>query len=115
MANERYVVRRPTDVREERSTCGFRRRLLKADEFPDLSISLLNLHNAKLHHHNRTTEFYYVIEGKGQLELDGERVDVEPGVLARINPPTRHRALGDFTALILCSPAWTTEDNIVDE
>jgi mannose-6-phosphate isomerase-like protein (cupin superfamily) len=79
-----------------------------------LSISLLNLHNAKLHHHEKTTEFYYVVEGHGELELDGERVAVAPGYLVRINPPTKHRAIGDFTALILCSPGWTADDNILD-
>ena len=115
MGCEKYVIRRPEDVEEERSTCGFRRRLLKGEDFPNLSISLLNLHNAKLHHHEKLTEFYYVTEGKGQLELDGERVDVEPGVLVQINPPTKHRAIGDFTSLVLCSPGWTPEDNFVDE
>ncbi|MEW6356791.1 MAG: cupin domain-containing protein [Planctomycetota bacterium] len=111
----KYIVRRPGDVEEERSTCGFRRRLLKAEDFPALSVSLLSLHNAKLHHHKKLTEFYYIIEGKGQLELDGERIDVEPGLLVQINPPTRHCAIGDFTALILCSPGYTPEDVILDD
>ena len=114
MAQRRFWVRKLDEVEEERSTCGFRKRILKRDDFEGLSISLLNLHAAKPHHHDKLTEFYYVVDGRGALEIDGEQVEVEEGTLVKIEPGASHRAVGDFTALVLCVPAYTEEDMFLD-
>ena len=114
MAQRRFWARRLADVETERSTCGFRKRLLKSDDFAGLSISLLNLHGAKPHHHEKLTEFYYAVHGSGALEIDGEHVAVEEGTLVKIEPGASHRAVGDFTALVLCVPAFTSDDMFMD-
>src|SRR5262249_21171206 len=33
----------------------------------------------KLHYHERTDEFYYVIAGQGTMTLDGEEIELHPG------------------------------------
>ena len=114
MERPKFWVRRLADVEEERSTCGFRQRLLKREDFEGLSISLLNLHAAKPHHHAKLTEFYYVVHGEGALEIDGEQVGVKEGTLVKIEAGASHRAVGDFTALVLCVPAFAEDDLFLD-
>jgi len=114
MEHRELWVRRLDEVEEERSTCGFRKRLLKRDDFEGLSISLLDLHDAKPHHHAKLTEFYYIVDGRGALEIDGEQAAVEKGTLVKIEPGASHRAVGDFTALVLCVPAFSADDLFLD-
>lgn len=107
----KYVIRRISDMEKERSICGYRQRLITAEDFEGASFTFLNVYEAKSHYHNRTTEFYYVLSGKGQLELDGELVNVGPGTLVMICPGTRHRAIGEIQALIVGVPPFDPADS----
>lgn len=49
--------------------------------------------DAETHYHKTHTEVYYVLEGRGQMELDGELHPVEPGMSIFIPPGVRHRAV----------------------
>ena len=113
MSNEPYIIRRLSQMKEDVTKPGYRRRFLTAEEFPDLSISHFTFRDAKLHHHLKCTEFYYVTEGKGQMELAGETFDVEPGDLIQINPPTKHRPIGTVSCLVFCSPGLNLEEDVV--
>ena len=108
---DKYIIRRISDIEKERSICGYRQRLITAEDFEGANVTFLNVYEAKTHYHKRTTEFYYVLSGKGQIELDGERVDVDPGTLIMIRPGTRHRAIGDIQALIVGVPPFDPEDS----
>ena len=58
--------------------------------------------DARTHYHRRLTEVYYVLEGEGQMELDGERYPVRAGMAVYIPPGTRHRAVvGERPMVIL--------------
>ena len=105
-----YVVRRLQDIAEERSTCGFRKRLFTADDGPSLSVSYVAINDAKPHYHKTTTELYYVLEGKGTLELDGKAVPVSAGSAVLIRPNVRHRATGDIVALVVGNPPFHQDD-----
>jgi len=50
--------------------------------------------DSKTHYHKRMTEIYYVLEGEGYIELDGERHPLRPGTSVMIKPGCRHRAVG---------------------
>lgn len=66
------------------------------------------------HYHRETEEIYYVVEGVGELEIDGERRRVRVGDAALIPPGAWHRlrADGDGTLRFLCccAPAYRHED-----
>jgi mannose-6-phosphate isomerase-like protein (cupin superfamily) len=66
--------------------------------------------DSELHLHRRTTEFYYVLEGTGHLELDGDRIPLRPGVAAMIRPGCAHRAVGTLRILNVPIPAFDPED-----
>ena len=52
--------------------------------------------DARTHYHKRLTEIYYILEGEGEMELDGERHAVRPGDAILIKPGCRHRAIGQL-------------------
>lgn len=66
------------------------------------------------HYHRASEEFYYVLEGEGEMEVDGERRIVRPGDAVLIPPGAWHqlRATGDGPVRILCccAPPYSHED-----
>lgn len=70
--------------------------------------------DARMHYHKRLTEIYYILEGEGQMELDGECHGVGPGDAILIKPGCRHRAVGKLQALIVPVPAFDPADEWFD-
>ncbi len=69
------------------------------------------------HHHARTEEIYFLLEGEGELELNGEKRLVRPGDAILIPPGTRH-AISAHTPLrflCCCAPAYSHEDTFFDD
>jgi mannose-6-phosphate isomerase-like protein (cupin superfamily) len=66
------------------------------------------------HHHRIAEEIYYLIEGRGTMELDGEVRDVEAGDAILIPPGAWHRidasSDGPLRLLCACSPPYSHED-----
>lgn len=65
------------------------------------------------HYHAETEEIYYVVEGCGEMELDGDRRPVGVGDAVLIPPGAWHqiRADGDqLRFLCCCAPAYRHED-----
>lgn len=110
MDKKGYLVRKVNETPKERSTCGFRKKLITKEDFIGASLTFLSVYKAEQHYHKKTTEFYYVLKGKGILELDGDQVDLEPGILVTIRPGIRHRAEGQVEALIVGIPPLDPED-----
>ena len=66
--------------------CGTSKRAFVA---PDNSVASMHVveisQKSRVHYHKKMTEIYYVLEGEGNFELDGESVPV--GKLKIINVP----------------------------
>ena len=107
---KRYLVRKLAEIGEDRSTCGFRKRLITAEDTDTNSFSVLKFSDAVKHYHKHTTEFYYCLEGTGLLELDAGRVELTPGTLVMIEPGVAHRATGDCTGLVIGNPPFSPSD-----
>ena len=97
-------------VEPERSTCGFRQRLIVKDDGAPASVTRLKPHDAAPHWHAHTHEFYYVIEGNGRLLIDGQSVAVAPGDCVWIQPGACHHAEGELDSLIIAMPAFDPSD-----
>jgi mannose-6-phosphate isomerase-like protein (cupin superfamily) len=67
-----------------------------------------------VHYHDKHTEIYYVLEGEGFIELDGERTPVKPGTAVLIPPRVRHRTLGRIRLLNLPVPPFDPADELFD-
>jgi mannose-6-phosphate isomerase-like protein (cupin superfamily) len=68
----------------------------------------------RTHYHKRMTEFYYVLDGQGQIELDEQRFDIGPGSAVMIRPGCRHRAIGKLKILNVPVPAFDPDDEWFD-
>ena len=95
--------------------CGTARRAFVDEPERVASIHLVEVDDqATAHHHRQTTEIYYILEGHGQIELDGVRVDVQPGTAILIKPNCRHRLLGRFRILNIPVPAFDPADEWIE-
>lgn len=72
--------------------------------------------DAKLHYHKRLTETYYFLEceADAKMQLDGETIEVHPGMCVMIRPGTRHRAIGKMKVLIVVLPKFDPADEWLD-
>uniref|UniRef100_UPI00329A41BE cupin domain-containing protein n=1 Tax=Salmonella enterica TaxID=28901 RepID=UPI00329A41BE len=70
--------------------------------------------DARTHYHKRMTEIYIILEGEGHLELDGERIPVQPLTTVMIKPGCRHRAVGKMKIINVPIPAFDPEDEWFD-
>lgn len=64
------------------------------------------------HYHKVSEEFYYLLEGRGRMEIDGEEREVGPGdaVLIPAGAWHRIRAIEPLRFLCCCAPAYAHED-----
>nr|VFK31904.1 MAG: Cupin domain-containing protein [Candidatus Kentron sp. MB] len=85
-----------SDVKQTRGHCGLIRPM--TTDGPARFVHLL-VDNAERHYHKKTTEYYYVLNGRGQLYLDGEIYDIRKGDLVTIPPGTVHNAIEQDEAL----------------
>ena len=70
--------------------------------------------DSRTHYHKRMTEIYYVLEGEGHLEMDGELIPVKPMTAVLIKPGCRHRAVGKLKILNVPIPAFDESDEWFD-
>ena len=66
------------------------------------------------HQLHRSTELYYILEGHGEMHIDGEVSVVVPGQIVLI-PPSKvqyiiNTGTGDLVFLCVVSPKWQAED-----
>ena len=71
--------------------------------------------DSRPHFHKKMTEIYYVLEGEGKLEIDGDVVALKPGVSVLTPPGKLHRAVGELKILNVPVPAFDPEDEWFEE
>src|SRR5438132_1011021 len=68
------------------------------------------------HYHARTEEIYFILDGEGVLEVDGEHRPVHPGDAVLIPPGARHQitASAALRFLCCCPPPYSHDDTYFD-
>jgi mannose-6-phosphate isomerase-like protein (cupin superfamily) len=73
--------------------------------------------SSSAHYHQVSQETYYILEGEGRMEVDGERTTLHPGQACLIEPGEVHQignqGVTDLVFIAVCVPAWIPEDSIV--
>ena len=112
IAGKGYLVRRFQEAPTVRSECGQSTRPLT---FPDTTVC--NLHvtfikDSTKHYHKECTEVYYILQGRGKMELNDDVVDVEPGTIVYIEPYTTHRLFSTegVQTIVFGVPAYQADD-----
>lgn len=101
-------------------TCGVIREILRAGELDnfDLAVSI-DIKPTSAHFHNKTSEVYFVLDGKITLEIfdpikqERSQHELEANELAVITPGLHHRISAASTQNRLCvisSPRWQADD-----
>lgn len=64
------------------------------------------------HYHKRSEEFYFILEGSGKMEIDGESSPVKVGDAILIPPGAWHQitATTSLKLLCCCAPPYSHED-----
>jgi mannose-6-phosphate isomerase-like protein (cupin superfamily) len=68
------------------------------------------------HYHAASEEIYFVLEGEGELEIDGERRHVGTGDAALIPPGAWHAiaATSQLRFLCCCAPPYSDDDTFFE-
>lgn len=68
------------------------------------------------HYHRRTEEIYFLLEGHGEMEVDGSVRQVGPGDAVLIPPGAWHqiRAESPLRFLCSCAPPYSHDDTFFD-
>jgi len=110
-----YQIAQLTELPPEKCPCGFTRRAFAGSVENVASLHLVDIQqDAQTHYHKKMTEIYLVLEGEGQMELDGKLFPVKPMTAIYIKPGCRHRAIGKLRIINIPVPAFDTEDEWFD-
>jgi mannose-6-phosphate isomerase-like protein (cupin superfamily) len=111
----RYRVADMNSIEAVTCPCGWAKRAFGDDPDKVATLHVVSIRaDSQTHYHKRMTELYYVLEGTGQMELDGRQIDVRPGSAILIKPGCRHRAIGQLKILNVPVPAFDPEDEWFD-
>jgi mannose-6-phosphate isomerase-like protein (cupin superfamily) len=112
---KRYQIARLYELPAVQCPCGHARRAFVDDPDGVASLHVVEISDdARAHYHRRMTEIYYILDGTGEIELDGERHPVQPGDAILIKPGCRHRAIGRLKVLNVPVPAFDPADEWFD-
>jgi mannose-6-phosphate isomerase-like protein (cupin superfamily) len=107
------LIRHEGSCPRERSTCGFRDRLISREDAalgPAAWAHAVDIDGARPHFHRRATELYYVLEGEGVVVLDGQERAVRKGSIVHIPPGVVHGARGRMRVLVVGIPDIAEDD-----
>lgn len=110
-----YIYRRIEDVPSIPCPCGSSTRIITREDTPVANIHVTHITDSTRHYHKEVTEFYFILEGEGKMELGKDVVELKPGVTILIPPMMAHRAYGDIKCLICGVPAWKHDDEFFCE
>lgn len=111
-----YVVRTQAEAPTVPCPCGDSTRIITSADGRGCSLHVTSIKDAQTHYHKKTAEMYYILEGHGKMELNGDWIDVAPGTVVVIDPGTRHRLISDegVKTIVVGMPAFDPDDEYFD-
>jgi len=113
MAN--YMIAHFDEIDAVKCPCGFAKRAFAGPDNSTATMHIVDIQaDSRVHYHKKLTEIYLVLEGSGHMELDGEKISVDPLTAVFIKPGCRHRAVGKMRILNIVIPPFDAEDEWFD-
>ncbi len=112
-----YAIADFTQIDPIRCPCGWARRAFGTIPGAPLSVHTVDIElDAETHFHTEHTEVYYILEcgPEAQMELDGKRIPIRPGLSIYLPPGVRHRAIGKMRILNIVLPPFDPVDEHFD-
>jgi|SRR6185503_15280818 len=111
----KHIISQLDEIPSQRCPCGFTRRAFAEAAQNAASLHLVDIQeDSQAHYHKKMTEMYLVLEGTGEIELDGQRFPVRPMTAIYIKPGCRHRAIGKLKIINVPIPAFDESDEWFD-
>lgn len=115
MTEKNYMIANLDEIDPVDCPCGASRRAFVSPDNPVATLHVVDIAtDARVHYHKKLTEIYFILEGEGHIELDGEMLPVKPMTAVFIKPGCRHRAVGKLRTLNVPVPAFDPEDEWFD-
>ena len=107
-----YLIRHVREAPTIPCPCGLSTRPLTSNDTPVCNLHITFITDSVKHYHKACTEVYYILEGRGKMELNDDTVDVEPGTVVYIEPHTVHRlwSEGGVRTVVFGVPALNPAD-----
>jgi mannose-6-phosphate isomerase-like protein (cupin superfamily) len=106
-----YSIAQLDEIDPRPCPCGLTRRAFVGEELTPASVHQVEIReDARTHYHKKMTEIYLVLEGQGEIELDGQFFPVKPMTAIMIKPGCRHRAVGQLKIINIVIPAFDPAD-----
>ncbi len=111
-----YLVKRVSEAPTVPCPCGQSTRPLTRADTPVCNFHITFIQDSVKHYHKECTEVYYILEGQGKMELNGDEIEVEPGMVIYIEPLTRHRLFSreGVRTVVFGVPALIADDEYFD-
>ena len=110
-----YLIAQLDEIPPQRCPCGWARRAFATPENHTATLHVVEIEtDSQTHYHKKMTEIYLVLEGEGQMELDGKLFPLKPMSAIFIKPGCRHRAIGKLKIINIPIPAFDESDEWFD-
>ncbi len=110
-----YMIADFNSIPAVRCPCGFAKRAFATPDNTTATLHVVDIQeDSQTHYHKRMTEIYLVLEGEGQMELDGKLFPLKPMTAIFIKPGCRHRAIGKLKIVNIPIPAFDEADEWFD-
>jgi mannose-6-phosphate isomerase-like protein (cupin superfamily) len=76
-----------------------------------IGVALAEIKSSVRHFHKKTKEWYYVIEGHGDIFIDGNKISLKKNDFVFIPPKSKHFARGKMKVLAITLPPWNKKDH----
>jgi len=109
------IIKSNTNPEFHTTERGYITELLNNSENKDLSLAKARVVTGATSqlHSLKVDEIYYILEGTGIIEIDGEKTELSKGDVAQINKGSSQRITNtgdtDLEILCICSPRFTIE------
>jgi mannose-6-phosphate isomerase-like protein (cupin superfamily) len=114
--NKGYFLRHLQNAPTVPCPCGQSTRPLTRADTQTCNLHVTFITDSVRHYHKLCTEVYLILEGQGQMDLNGDIVAIEPGTVVYIEPGTRHRLWSKegVRTVVFGVPALLPEDEYFD-
>ena len=109
-----YRIKRLSEAPTVPCPCGSSTRPLTREDSPVCNLHVTRITDSRKHYHKLCTEVYFILGGRGRMELGDDVVDVEPEMVVYIEPGTPHRLCGDVRTVVFGVPALQEDDEYFD-
>jgi mannose-6-phosphate isomerase-like protein (cupin superfamily) len=111
-----YLIRHIKDAPTVACPCGQSTRPLTSADTPVCNLHSTFITDSVRHYHKECTEVYYILQGRGKMELNDEVVDIEPGMVIYIEPYTWHRLTSPegVRTIVFGVPAFRLDDEFYE-